>query len=203
MENNKKRASGIYDFASVLVSAIIAVTFIFTFLFKISSVNGPSMLDSFHNGDRVFITAAGYQPKYGDVVIISQPNQYNEVLIKRIIAVGGQTVDVDATAGTVTVDGKVLYEPYIREQTLTQGNMNFPLTVPEGYVFVMGDNRNHSTDSRYKSIGLIDERYIMGKAFYRVGDKTLLPSYYKTKCTMVSRAYGENAPKDKGKPAAC
>ena len=165
MENNKKRASGIYDFASVLVSAIIAVTFIFTFLFKISSVNGPSMLDSFHNGDRVFITAAGYQPKYGDV------------LIKRIIAVGGQTVDVDATAGTVTVDGKVLYEPYIREQTLTQGNMNFPLTVPEGYVFVMGDNRNHSTDSRYKSIGLIDERYIMGKAFYRVGDKTLLPSY--------------------------
>jgi signal peptidase I len=134
-------------------------------------------LDSFHNGDRVFITAAGYQPKYGDVVIISQPNQYNEVLIKRIIAVGGQTVDVDATAGTVTVDGKVLYEPYIREQTLTQGNMNFPLTVPEGYVFVMGDNRNHSTDSRYKSIGLIDERYIMGKAFYRVGDKTLLPSY--------------------------
>lgn len=199
MENNKKRASGIYDFASVLVSAIIAVTFIFTFLFKISSVNGPSMLDSFHNGDRVFITAAGYQPKYGDVVIISQPNQYNEVLIKRIIAVGGQTVDVDATAGTVTVDGKVLYEPYIREQTLTQGNMNFPLTVPEGYVFVMGDNRNHSTDSRYKSIGLIDERYIMGKAFYRVGDKTLLP----TKCTMVSRAYGENAPKDKGKPAAC
>ena len=176
MENNKKIASGIYDFASVLVSAIIAVTFIFTFLFKISSVNGPSMLDSFHNGDRVFITAAGYQPKYGDVVIISQPNQYNEVLIKRIIAVGGQTVDVDATAGTVTVDGRVLYEPYIREQTLTQGNMNFPLTVP-GYVFVMGDNRNHSTDSRYKSIGLIDERYIMGKAFYRVGDKTLLPSY--------------------------
>ena len=84
---------------------------------------------------------------------------------------------LDATAGTVTVDGKVLYEPYIREQTLTQGNMNFPLTVPEGYVFVMGDNRNHSTDSRYKSIGLIDERYIMGKAFYRVGDKTLLPSY--------------------------
>ena len=71
----------------MLVSAIIAVTFIFTFLFKISSVNGPSMLDSFHNGDRVFITAAGYQPKYGDVVIISQPNQYNEVLIKRIIAV--------------------------------------------------------------------------------------------------------------------
>lgn len=161
----------------MLVSAIIAVTFIFTFLFKISSVNGPSMLDSFHNGDRVFITAAGYQPKYGDVVIISQPNQYNEVLIKRIIAVGGQTVDVDATAGTVTVDGKVLYEPYIREQTLTPGNMNFPLTVPEGYVFVMGDNRNHSTDSRYKSIGLIDERYIMGKAFYRVGDKTLSPSY--------------------------
>ena len=129
------------------------------------------------SGDRVFITAAGYQPKYGDVVIISQPNQYNEVLIKRIIAVGGQTVDVDATAGTVTVDGKVLYEPYIREQTLTPGNMNFPLTVPEGYVFVMGDNRNHSTDSRYKSIGLIDERYIMGKAFYRVGDKTLSPSY--------------------------
>ena len=114
MENNKNRASGIYDFASVLVSAIIAVTFIFTFLFKISSVNGPSMLDSFHNGDRVFITAAGYQPKYGDVVIISQPNQYNEVLIKRIIAVGGQTVDVDAFVGTVSVDGKVFYVQYIR-----------------------------------------------------------------------------------------
>ncbi len=84
MENNKKeQAVFMILFQYDCISAIIAVTFIFTFLFKISSVNGPSMLDSFHNGDRVFITAAGYQPKYGDVVIISQPNQYNEVLIKK------------------------------------------------------------------------------------------------------------------------
>lgn len=176
MKKNKT-VSNCYDFASVLMTAIIAVAFIFCFLFKISSVVGPSMKNTLHNNDKVLITALDVNPKYGDIVVISQPNIYNEVIIKRVIATGGQTVMVDANKGTVTVDGKVLDEPYIVESyPRVQGNMVYPLTVPDGYAFVMGDNRNHSTDSRFTTIGLIDERYIMGKAFYKVGDKTLLTS---------------------------
>lgn len=164
-----------YDFASILMTAIIAVAFIFSFFFKISSVVGNSMNDTLHNADKVIITALDTKPKYGDIVVISQPNIFNEVIIKRVIATSGQEVIVDANKGYVSVDGKKLDEPYIKESyPRIQGNVDYPLTVPEGYVFVMGDNRNHSTDSRFSTIGLIDERYIMGKAFYKVGDKSLL-----------------------------
>lgn len=176
MENkNNKIVNNCYDFASILMTSIISVAFIFCFLFKISSVVGGSMNDTLNSNDKVIITALDTKPEYGDIVVISQPNIFNEVIIKRVIATGGQKVIVDANKGTVSVDGKILKESYIKESyPRVQGNMSYPITVPEGYVFVMGDNRNHSTDSRFSSIGLIDERYIMGKAFYRVGDKSLL-----------------------------
>lgn len=172
---NNKTINNCYDFASILMTAILSVAIIFCLFFKISSVVGGSMKETLHSSDKVIITSLYTKPEYGDIVVISQPNIFNEVIIKRVIATGGQTVIVDANKGTVTVDGKVLSEPYIIESyPRVQGNMEYPLTVPDGYVFVMGDNRNHSTDSRFSSIGLIDERYIMGKAFYRVGDKSLL-----------------------------
>lgn len=171
----QKQAEAIYDFASVLLTSIITVAVIFTFFFKISTVNGDSMRNTLHNGDQLIITAHDSDVKYGDIVIISQPNAYDEVLVKRVIATGGQTVNIDGDTHEVSVDGVVLNEPYIREKTKLLGDaFTYPVTVPEGCVFVMGDNRNESGDSRYKAVGMIDERYIVGQAVYRIGDRSLL-----------------------------
>lgn len=170
----KQSIQTIYDIASILVSSVLAVCFIFTFLFKISAVDGSSMNNTLFHGDKLMITARDWNVEYGDIVVISQPNIMEKVLIKRVIATEGQTIVVDATQGIVVIDGKVLDEPYIAERMVEQGDMTYPLTVPKGYVFVMGDNRNHSSDSRYHIVGLIDTRYIVGQAFYRIGDKNLL-----------------------------
>lgn len=164
-----------YDFASIIMTSVIAVAAIFTFGFKISTVNGSSMNNTLKHGDRLVITAKDNSVDYGDIVIISQPNDYNEVLVKRVIGLGGQTIDIDTDKGTVSIDGKVLDEPYVREKMVVAGDgFDYPLTIPEGKVFVMGDNRNYSGDSRFAAVGLIDERYIVGEAFYRIGDTALL-----------------------------
>lgn len=167
-KENKKQPiiSYFYDFASVISTAVIAVCFVFMFAGKITVVNGSSMRNTLYSGERLFLTAANPDSKYGDIVVISQPNAFNEILIKRVIAVGGQTIDIDKENGDVIVDGKRLDEPYIKEKTKEFGNMVFPLEVPYGKLFVMGDNRNNSTDSRFWSVGLIDKRYVVGKAVF-------------------------------------
>lgn len=158
--------SHFYDFASVISTAVIAVCFVFMFLGKITVVNGSSMRDTLYSGERLFLTAANLNARYGDIVVISQPNAFNEILIKRVIAVGGQTIDIDRSNGDIIVDGKHLKEPYIKEKTEELGNAVFPIKVPQGKLFVMGDNRNNSTDSRFSSVGLIDRRYIVGKVVF-------------------------------------
>ena len=172
---DKKIVSTIYDFAGILLSSLLVVTLIFSFGFKISTVNGLSMFSTLKNGDRLLISARDYKIEQGDIVIISQPNAYEKVLVKRVIAKGGQTVDIDTVKGVVYVDGEELSEPYLTVKTKTLGDgFTYPVIVPEGYLFVMGDNRNESADSRYAGIGFIDERYVVGEAFYRIGDRTLL-----------------------------
>ncbi len=171
---NEKTIRNIYDFASILVSAVLAVCLIFTFVFKISAVDGDSMNNTLHNGDKVLITARDWTIERGDIVVISQPNAFNKVLIKRVIATEGQTVEINGKTHQVIVDGAVLEEPYIAQPLIVQGSWNYPVTVPEGCVFVMGDNRNRSTDSRDSAVGMIDTRYIVGEAIYRIGDSQLL-----------------------------
>ena len=101
----------------------------------------------------------------GDVVVVNDYNaQLDDTLVKRIIAVGGQTVDIDFVTGTVYVEGVALDEPYIKEPTYTTDGTVFPLTLAEDEVFIMGDNRNHSTDSRSTRLGAVKEGYIQGKA---------------------------------------
>ncbi len=112
--------------------------------------------------------ASLYRPTPGDVVVIVQPESDTPAIIKRIIAVEGQTVDINFSFGTVTVDGQVLEEDYINEPTYMKRDVDFPVTVPQGCVFVMGDNRNRSLDSRDSSIGMVDQRYILGKAVFRL-----------------------------------
>ncbi len=159
----------IYDIASILMSAFVLLTLVFTFVFRVVGVLGESMQDTVFEGDWLLTTQ---KSKYvcGDIIVSTQPNVFNEPLIKRVIAAGGQTIDVDYATSTVYVDGKALSEPYRKEQMMYAGysDVVFPLTVPEGYLFVMGDNRNNSSDSRSNLVGLIDERYILGRAQVRV-----------------------------------
>ena len=164
-----RRTEAAFDWARSVVLAVTVMFVIFTFFIRPCKVIGDSMLDTLQDGNWLLCTAFDMHPKYGEIVIITQPNTgRNEPIVKRLIATEGQTVDIDFSTGEVTVDGETLYEPYIREQTRLKQGVDFPLTVPEGCLFVMGDNRNHSKDSRSTDIGFIDKHYVLGRVFYRV-----------------------------------
>lgn len=157
-----------YDFASIIVTGIVAIAVIFTFFFRTADVNGKSMVPTLEHRDILMITAHEESVEYGDIVIITQPNSFNEPLVKRVIATEGQTIDIDFDEGIVYIDGEALEENYIAEKTHRQEDFSGPVTVPEGHVFVMGDNRNNSTDSRSDMVGFIDTRYIYGKVIGRI-----------------------------------
>ncbi len=168
-EHTQKFAAALYDMADVVISAMIMIMVIFVFFFRFAGVDGDSMLPTLSSGDWLVVSSGTYDdPQYKDIVIVTQPNYFHEPIVKRVIATGGQTVDIDPVAGIVYVDGVALDEPYTLEPTYTLDDIEFPLTVPEGMLFVMGDNRNDSSDSRSSKVGLIDERYVLGKVAGRV-----------------------------------
>lgn len=164
------RVSRSYEIMGSLVPTFVVVFIVLAFVFRIATVNGKSMVPTLSSGDSLVISNAKATYNRGDIVVISQSHKGECNLIKRIVAVGGDTVDIDYKAGTVIVNGKKLKEPYTNSPStlILNDYMKFPVTVPKGYVFVMGDNRNNSLDSRSKSIGFIDERYIYGKACFRL-----------------------------------
>lgn len=159
---------GVYEFVDILVSALLVIFVIFAFLFRLVGVEGTSMLPTLEGRDRLLVSSSRYEPQYKDIVIITQPNVFNEPIVKRVIATGGQKVDIDFEKGIVYVDDKALDEPYVNAPTLTKEGVEFPVTVPDGHIFVMGDNRNGSTDSRSPVIGFIDVRYVLGKVEGRI-----------------------------------
>jgi len=149
-----------------LVFVLAALILVFTFVVRIIVVSGESMENTLQNGDSMLVWCLGYEPKQGDVVVLTQRSYQNDSLVKRVIATEGQRVDIDYDTGTVYVDGEALEEDYIKE-TMRVPNYGEGLnhvTVPEGCIFVMGDNRNDSADSRYPSIGVIDTRSVIGRA---------------------------------------
>lgn len=161
----------IYDGISIIYTAVIIIMLVFTFFFRIAGVVGPSMMPTLYDGDKLVVSAFVKEPQPGDVIIITQPNDFHEPIVKRIVAMSGQEVNIDFLKGIVYVDGELLREFYVKGSTTDKFDINFPVTVPPGSVFVMGDNRNHSTDSRSSQIGFVDEDYILGKVLGRIYPK--------------------------------
>jgi signal peptidase I len=143
--------------------------FVYILCFRSVVVVGHSMHDTLVNGDRILlINNLLYQdPQRGDIIVASKDSFRNgECIIKRVIATEGQEVDIDFEKGIVYVDGEAIPEPYLYTKTHEQEGVRFPLVVPEGCLFVMGDNRKESMDSRSPAIGFIDKREILGKAVF-------------------------------------
>ena len=140
------RGQGMLEWYEALISAALVLVLIFSFFFRIIQVDGRSMVPTLTHGDKLIVWAAGYTPQRGDVVIVDS-----------------YTISIDYDAGTVTVNGELLQEDYIAAPTYLGYDVQFPFTVPEGTLFVMGDNRNESLDSRSSYVGCIDERDILGK----------------------------------------
>lgn len=171
----------VVEFVSIIASSIVAIMLIFTFAFRIVGVNGPSMMNTLLNGDWLLVSAFIPEPERGDIVIVTQPNAFNEPIVKRVIAVEGDTIDIDFENAEVIINGKVIDEPYLSTPTTDdEGAWDYPITLKKGQVFVMGDNRQHSSDSRSPDIGLIDENYILGQVILRfapIGDFKFFGDY--------------------------
>lgn len=168
-ERKTVRGRDLYEWIQSMVGSVLVVVAIFTFGIRMLGVDGHSMLNTLQHGDRLMVVNPIFYHdyKYGDIVILRKTGVFdNEPIVKRVIATGGQTVDIDFSEGVVYVDGEALEEDYIREPTYTAEGTEFPLTVPEGSIFVMGDNRNGSSDSRDYRLGTVDTRYVIGKAAF-------------------------------------
>lgn len=168
-ERKTVRGRDLYEWIQSLVGSVLVVVAIFTFGIRMLGVDGHSMLNTLQHGDRLMVVNPIFYHdyRYGDIVILRKTGVFdNEPIVKRVIATGGQTVDIDFSEGVVYVDGEALEEDYIREPTYTAEGTEFPLTVPEGSIFVMGDNRNGSSDSRDYRLGTVDTRYVIGKAAF-------------------------------------
>ena len=177
---SKKRAQGkklsigeslllyVHDLAYLVAIMMI----LFLFIFRVVVVSGDSMNDTLVDGDYVLLLGNAFykEPKVGDIVVASKDSFENGVpIVKRVIAVEGQTVDIDFATNTVYVDGKALDEPYVKDDShyiYSGERLAFPLVVEEGKLFVLGDNRKVSCDSRNVLVGLVDKREVLGKAIF-------------------------------------
>lgn len=179
-EPPKNRIADVLDWTACFVYAIAAVLALNLFFFRSITVSGDSMNDTLLNNDKVIATNFMYTPKYGDIVIVEADKLmmqgtavYGEAIIKRVIATEGDEVRIDTENGIVYRNGEALEEDYIKERMTKPMGVGWMendkvYTVPENCVFVMGDNRNNSNDSRnMTAVGFVDRNFIMGKAIVR------------------------------------
>lgn len=168
----KKLVRELYDWVEIFVATISVILLAFTFVVRIAYVEGPSMEKTLIDGETLVVSNLFYTPKQGDIVVFQSPDSSVEGgIVKRVIATEGQVVDIDFDMWRVFVDGVELDEPYMNYldgYRMREYDVQFPITVPEGHIFVMGDNRNHSNDSRDSDIGFVDTRFIFGRVLFRV-----------------------------------
>ena len=168
-ETSKIPGRSVYEWLQSMLCAVLAAVVVFTFGVRVIRVDGESMRETLQDGDLLVVVNSLLCGEYraGDILIVRR-GDFNQgaPIVKRVIATQGQTVDIDFHAGVVYVDGAALPEPYVREPTWTAEGMEFPLTVPEGCLFVMGDNRNDSEDSRSSQLGPVDSRCVIGRAVF-------------------------------------
>ena len=159
----------LYEGVSIVVSAIMIIAVVFTFAFRLVGVQGSSMNDTLTDGDWLVVTPYYDEPQYGDIVISTKKTAAEKTLVKRVIAVAGDVDSVDEQ-DNVTVNGEALKEDsYTLKNGERHGNLTYPVTVPEGCVMLMGDNRCGSWDSRFSEIGFAEYDYLLGKAQFRLG----------------------------------
>ena len=172
LTREQRMKSEIFDWLQCIVFALVACILIFLFLGRTVGVVGGSMENTLHEGERLIISDLFYTPDNGDIIVLRQDSFRNDPIVKRVIATEGQTVDIDFENCLVIVDGIALDEPYTKEYGnytyLDKQDFRKEITVPEGCVFVMGDNRNGSTDSRTDSIGCVEVEKILGKVIFRI-----------------------------------
>ena len=173
----RRPGADLFEWLQVLIGCVLVAVLLFNCLIRLTRVVGESMDTTLENGEMMLIWSLGYQPEQGDIVVLNKTDSttdqllHSKAIVKRVIATGGQTVDIDYATNSVYVDGERLDEPYIKEvmQDVTQTDpyrTQTHIEVPEGSIFVMGDNRNNSDDSRDDRIGCIDEDYVLGKVFF-------------------------------------
>ena len=155
----------LYDWLQCIVTAIICGVLIFIFFGRTIGVDGRSMIQTLHHSDRVIISNLFYTPDNDDIIVFQSPSeQFEYPLVKRVIAKANQTVRIDFDNGDVYIDG--IKEKRFSGITTARHDFEGEVTIPPGFVFVLGDNRNSSTDSRDSSVGLVDTRYILGKVLF-------------------------------------
>lgn len=172
-EEPRRPGAELYEWLQLFLGCVVAAVVLFNCVARLTRVDGESMNNTLQDGEVMLIWSLGYTPAQGDIVVLNKTSVilhgWNEprAIVKRVIATGGQTVEIDYSAGVVYVDGRPLDEPYIPEEMYLPFGPTMQGThweIPEGSIFVMGDNRNNSTDSRDLQLGPIDTDYILGKA---------------------------------------